>query len=1047
MKKPIGLFHHPGLAKCLSKVLLIPALCLGFCVSVSAQTRTITGKVLSDDGPAPGATVAVQGTNTVALTDADGEFSLAVPADATIEISYFGYRTEVIPVGSRSRFDVSLTADVNVMETVIAIGYGTQKKALNTGATLNVTGDAIAKRNTLTPLQALQGQTPGMLITQDSGQPGKGMTVIIRGQGTNGDTAPLYIIDGVPGDLSLVNPADIQSIDVLKDAASAAIYGAQAANGVVLVTTRQGSKGRAQVTFDMYYGIQNVARYAPMLNAEQYKIIMNEQAVNSGAPIHDFAAMAEAGYGADTNWVKEMFVKNAAMQNYSVGITGGTDVSNYLISFNYTGQEGIAGGREVSNYERYGFRINTEHKLFGDLLTVGENLNLTFRNDTGIPDQGVYWNGLRSAFSVSPITPLYGPNQFGSKYNDTTGSPWNDKDGNPVGMMMEGRGRNLNRNQNLFGNIYAVLRPLEGLQIRSSLGLDQSSYNSRGYQPLYSFSADSHNKEHTRANQSAGGGHILTWVNTANYDFTVADDHAIGVMIGMEAIRNSGVNVSAENVDLQSQFDSWEYAWVDNTRGQDVSLKRAGGSPWDMERRVSYFGRATYNYKEKYLFNATLRRDGSGKYAKGYRWGTFPSVSAGWVVSNEPFMERLVSSRALDYLKLRASWGQVGNQNARYFQYAAPINTGAWYVFGDPKTANTQGAYPNRLPNPELSWETSQQINVGIDARFFGGRLDMNLDWYQKTTIDWIVRAPVLATAGAEAPDINGGDVRNSGVELSFSWADRIGDFSYRIGLNGAYNKNSVGNIATRDKMIHGAIQGLYNNSPESWRVEKGHAIGYFWGFQTAGIFQNQQQIDEHRAAGLGFLQPNPVPGDVIFVDQNRNGSVGDEDKVDIGDGIPDWTAGFNIELGWKGIDLAINGYGMFDYQIAQSYRDQGNKYGNYTTAILDRWTGEGTSNRIPRVTDTNVNWFFSDLFLHKADFLRVSNIALGYDLARVINVNWMSKFRIYTQVQNPFTFTKYNGMDPEIAFGSPDNPWVHGVDVGFYPRPRIVMFGASLTF
>ncbi len=1047
MKKPIGLFPQPGLVKCLSKALLIPALCLGFCVSVSAQTRTITGTVLSDDGPIPGATVTVQGTGTVTLTGADGAFSLAVPADATLEIGYFGYQTEVIPVGSRTRFDVRLTADVNVLDAVVAIGYGTQKKALNTGATLNVTGEAIAERNTLSPLQALQGSTPGMSIISETGQPGGDIKVIIRGQGTIEGTGPLYVIDGVPGDISRLNPADIQSLDVLKDAASAAIYGAQAANGVVLVTTRQGSKGKAQVSFDMYYGIQNVARTMPLLNANEYMTIMNEQAVNSGSAMIDFGSLN--GVGADTDWVKQMFKKNAAMSNYNIGISGGTEDSNYLISLNYTDQEGIAGGKQVSNYERYGFRINTEHKLFGNLLTIGENLYLSFVNRNGIAVGDQYGSTLRGAFNTSPIVPVYSDNNiYDSPYNDTSDSEWYNSDGNPYAMMMT-TNNNENRSQNIFGNIYAVLRPIQGLQIRTSFGLDHGSYDGRNYNPIYQFGVYSRNTE-TRVNQNAGNGNTFTWTNTANYDFTVADDHSIGVMIGMEAIQNRGINVSGENINLLMQFNDWEHAYLNNATGsEDISKIRAQGSPNDINKRASYFGRVTYNYKEKYLFNATLRRDGSSKYAKGYRWGTFPSVSAGWVVSNEPFMERLVTSRALDYLKIRASWGQVGNQNAPNFRYAAPISTStgdpyAFYTFGSGKV-NVAGAFPTTLANPALSWETSQQIDLGLDARFLGGRLDMSFDWYQKTTIDWMVEAPIVATAGAGAPYINGGDVRNSGVELSLSWSERVGEFSYRIGVNGAYNKNSVGNIATADGIIHGRTNQLFDNSEEAWRTQEGHAIGYFWGYQTAGIFQNQAEIDAHRASGKGFLQPNPVPGDVIFVDQDGNGSVNTDDKIDLGNGIPKFNLGLNLELSWKGIDLAVNAYGMFGHKILQSYRGHTNKQANYSKAILGRWTGEGTSNKMPRVTETNINWQFSDLYLQKGDFVRIGTITLGYDFSRIVNANWMSKLRIYAQLQNPFTFTKYDGMDPEIGYGP--QSWVSGVDIGYYPRPRIAMLGASITF
>jgi TonB-linked SusC/RagA family outer membrane protein len=681
------------------------------------------------------------------------------------------------------------------------------------------------------------------------------------------------------------------------------------------------------------------------------------------------------------------------------------------------------------------------------MLTVGENLNLTFVNNTGISVGNQYNSTLRSAFGISPIVPVYSDNNiYDSPFNDTSDSDWNKGDGNPYASMM--MRNSLNRSQKLFGNIYAVLRPIAGLQIRTNFGLDHNSYDNRSYTPIYQFGIYSRNTT-TRVNQGAGNGNTFTWTNTAQYDFNVADDHAIGVMLGMEAIQNRGINVSGENVNLLSQFNDWDHAYLNNTTGTEANDEiRARGNPSDIEKRSSYFGRVTYNYKEKYLFNATLRRDGSSRYARGHRWGTFPSFSAGWVASNEPFMESLVASRALDYLKVRASWGQVGNQNAPNFQYAAPISTStgdpyANDVFGTGKV-NVAGAFPTRLANPEFGWETSQQINAGFDARFLGGRLDMSFDWYQKTTIDWMVRAPVVATAGADAPWINGGDVRNSGVELALNWNDRVGEFIYRIGINGSYNKNNVRDIPTADKTIHGVTNQLYDNAEEAWRVQNGHAMGYFWGYETAGIFQNQAQIDAHRASGKGFLQPNPVPGDAIFVDQDGNGIVDPSDKIDLGNGIPKFNMGFNVELSWKGVDFAVSGYGMFGNKILQSYRNSG-RMSNYTKAVLGRWTGEGTSNRIPRVTETNNNIQFSDLYLQKGDFLRISTVTLGYDFSRLVNVNWMSRLRVYGQVQNALTFTKYDGMDPEIGFGP--EPFVTSVDIGYYPRPRIVMFGAQLTF
>ena len=407
----------------------------------------------------------------------------------------------------------------------------------------------------------------------------------------------------------------------------------------------------------------------------------------------------------------------------------------------------------------------------------------------------------------------------------------------------------------------------------------------------------------------------------------------------------------------------------------------------------------------------------------------------------------------MDYLKIRVSWGQVGNANISAYQYLAPIkNTNTHYFFGNDITsasatlATYWGAYPSRLANEDVTWETSEQTNIGLDARFLSGRLNMNFDFYIKTTKDWLVQPPILATAGTGAAYINGGDVKNTGIELNLTWNDNIGkDFRYNVGFNMAYNKNKVGNIPTEDGMVHGSSAVIYDNAPEIYRAKNGEPIGYFWGFKTAGIFQNQQEINDWIAAGNGVLQADVQPGDVKYYDVNHDGVIDDNDKVNLGNGIPDVTMGFSLGFDYKGFDFSVQTNGAFGQQIVQSYRGFTNSKANYTTRILDRWTGEGTSNTIPRVTEQNINWQFSDLFVQDADYLRISSIMLGYDFAKLLKVAAISQARLYFQVQNAFTFTKYDGMDPEIGYGT-DN-WVSGIDVGYYPRPRIFLVGVNLKF
>ena len=547
-----------------------------------------------------------------------------------------------------------------------------------------------------------------------------------------------------------------------------------------------------------------------------------------------------------------------------------------------------------------------------------------------------------------------------------------------------------------------------------------------------------------------GNSTTWTWTNTVSYDFEVKDN-SINVLLGTEATSFTGTFLQAQSGGLKQGFDDWSHAWIDNTtstsNGDGLS---ANGKPEDVCRTISYFARVGWNYKERYMATATMRIDGSSRFASGHRFGYFPSVSAGWVLTNEAFME---NANWVDFLKLRISWGRVGNQNIDNYQYLSPIKLdNTYYLFGDQTgaeaMANYWGAYPNRLGNNKLKWETSEQTNIGLDARFINGHLGVNIDYYIKKTKDWLVVAPILATAGAGAPYINGGDVKNNGLEIGLDWNDNIGNnFLYNIGFNAAYNKNKVGNIPTSDGIIHGLTAQLYDNSPEFYRASNGKPIGYFWGYKTAGIFQNQAQIDDYRNRNYGFLQNNPQPGDVIFVDVNGDGVINDDDKVDLGNGMPKFTYGFNIGFSYKGFDFTANASGSAGNKIVQSYRNQSNFKSNYTGEIMERWTGEGTSNRIPRVTESNINWLFSDLYVHNGRFLRLTNLTIGYDFAKLFTCRYVSQVRVYAQIQNLFTITPYNGMDPEIGYGVEDKGWVSGVDLGYYPRPRTFLFGVNLKF
>lgn len=1024
------------------------------------NAQNVTGQVVSatDQEPLIGASVKVEGANIGSVTDIDGNFTVAAKGGQTLVVSYLGFITQKVAVPTNgAKLSIVLEEDRHSLDEVVVVGYGVQKKKLVTGATLQVKGDDVARLNTSNPLQALQGQTPGMTIISQSGQPGEGLKVNIRGLGTTGSSGPLYIIDGVRGDIATVNPADIESIDVLKDAASAAIYGSQSANGVVLVTTKNGKEGRSVVSFDAYYGWQSAPRKVDMLNAEQYMTIMDEANVNSGnAPynwdnyksIWNYDAEGNKLGVIDTDWVDAMFKDNAETYSANLSVSGGNQKGNYALSMGYMNQEGIVGGKEVSNYSRYNFRVNSEYQVIDKFLKIGEQASFIYYKKNGIGVGNAYNNTLRGAFGTSPLSPIYSDNgRYNLPYNDTSDSDWANGDGNPYGAMMT---KNNNRTQNvtITANAYAEMEFIKNLKFRSTLGVKYDSNNSRSFTPLYHFSVYDYNDTRTKVSQGANDGFGITWTNTLNYIFDVKEHH-FDAMVGYEVYRTEGQSIYGANGSLRDGFDTWKYAYLSNgtATNQEQGLS-VSGTPWDEERMVSYFGRIGWNYKETYMATATIRRDGSSRFAKGHRFGTFPSISAGWVVTNEKFMAPV--TKVMDYFKLRASWGQVGNQNIGNYMYLAPMTfSNHFYNFGTTlgSDADVWGAVPTRLGNDEITWETSEQFDLGFDARFLQQRLNVNFDFYVKTTKDWLVQPPVLATVGTGAPYINGGDVKNTGVELALSWHDRIGkDFNYYVNVNGAYNKNKVGNIPNEDGIIHGESGSvLYDNSGEFYRASNGEPIGYFWGYKTAGIFQNQKEIDDWVAAGNGVLQSNPQPGDMKYFDVNHDGVINDSDKVNLGNGMPDFNFGFTLGFDYKGLDFSVTANAQTGNKIVQTYRNMTTTTANYTTKILGRWTGEGTSNSIPRVTNTNINYQFSDLFIQDGDFLRISNITLGYDFAKLLNCKYINQCRLYAQVQNAFTFTKYDGMDPEIGYGN--SGWVSGIDYGYYPRPRTFLFGVNLKF
>ncbi len=1052
------------------------------------QTKKVSGTVVDATGPVIGASIMEKGTSNGTVTDLDGNYSLSVGPNATLVVTYVGFKPYEVRVGNESRIDVTLEEDNTNLDEVVVIGYGTQKKKLITGATVQVKGEDIAKLNTTNALEAMQSSTPGVQITSSSNQPGKGYKVYIRGIGTTGNSAPLYVIDGVAGgSLDDINPADIESIDVLKDAASAAIYGARAANGVILVTTKQGKAGKIEISYNGAVGWSNAYKRPQLLNAQQFMTIIDEYTFNTSGQKMDWAGFipqdvitkVNSGWSG-TDWWGKFENKNAVQQNHSVTLTGGTDRSKFAMSYTYTGNEGIMGADQASYYKRHTIRINSDHVLLKakdfDVITIGENISIGYTRNHDLAEDGMYWSYIHSLLQTSPFMPQYAYNgdtyyyqgfdgvvRYGQGWNSSLFSnPWENLSKGGFNSMAE------SRSVNTSATAFTVIQPIKGLRLRSQFNYNWGSGGYRGYgEPASSGYGNATSIVYTN-NQSAWLNTNWSVENTLTYDLPIISGHKISAMVGQTfqstawSFNLAGSNKVSYGEQLAT-LKGWDSAWLSNFKvlnSTDVTLT---GKPNDEEYLASWFGRLTWDWNETYMATVTMRYDGSSIFTDGKRWGFFPSVSAGWVVSNEPFMQSTKSW--MDFFKLRASWGQNGNKDIAKYQYMATIalsgeagDSGykfgsdmATSVAGTPKT----GAYANIVPNPDLTWETSEQLDLGFDARFLNSRLGVNFDWYKKTTKDWLIGGNLLAIYGTNPAAINGGDVQNTGVELALTWNDQIGkDFRYNVGVNFATNKNKVTRIANDNHYINGPASVLSQGTEYIYRAEEGKPIGYFYGMSYSGIWQNQEQIDAARAAGKAVLD-SAMPGDMIWDDYNGDGVItyaeGDNcDRHEIGNPNPDIMLGVNLGFTWRGLDFAVNGAGAFGMQIMRSYRSYSDApYQNYDTTILERWTGEGTSNTQPHITSTgseNVNWV-STRYMEDADYFKIKTVTLGYDFKNIWKACPFQQLRLYVQAQNLYTFTKYTGLDPEVGNSAGGNGWASGIDLGLYPPSRTYLIGASIKF
>lgn len=993
-----------------------------------------------------GATVLVEGTTKGTITDIDGSYSLNdIANDATLAVSYIGYETQLIPIDGRSRIDVSLGIEANELDEIVVVGYGRQKKKVVTGAIASIDADEITQAPVTRIDQALQGRTPGVQVTNQSGQPGEEPTVRIRGTGTTGNPTPLYVVDGLPvAGIDYLNPGDIESIDVLKDAASAAIYGARAANGVVLITTKGASEGAMRVAYDGYYGAQNAVNKIEMLNAEEYVMMMNEGARNAGLS-EPFETQEIPAY--DTDWQDALFQTNAPMQSHQISLSGGNKKSKYLSSVSYFTQDGIIGG-EKSKFDRYTGRINATHKA-NDYITVGGNIGYTHLTRRSISSNTSFNGAYSSALNLDPLTPL-----IEDRESMLNSYPFNiepvvtNSDGefygisqlvgaeivNPLALIETDNSQT--RKDQIVGNMYAEIQPIQNLRIKSSYGVDLSYILDDGFRPEYFLNGAQLN-EITSVSKNIQRYSSWQWENTASYDFSINEKHAIGILAGTTANELKFENLSGFNTGIPTDDPDNVYL----NQAIDTS-DVAGGGAWD-EALYSIFGRINYSYNDKYSITTILRRDGSSKFGFNNRYGIFPSIGVAWVVSDEPFMNSL---DYINYAKLRGSWGINGSQAIGNYQFLSSIDQNRVYN-------GSVGASPASTGNADLQWEESRQFNVGLDFGLLENQVQGSLDYYVKNTKGLLETVLIPGYVGNNAPVANVGSVRNEGVELALNYRNKSGPVGYYIGVNGGYNKNTMTEIGNEQGVIPGAGWALESSVT---RTEEGLPIAYFWGYETNGIFQSENDIFSHIGSSGQILQPNAKPGDVIFVDVNKDGVINEDDRTFIGNPTPEFTYGANVSFDYKGFDLSLFFQGAAGHQIFNGLQRRDLIFTNRTTAVLDRWTGEGTSDVEPRFTwiDTNGNNRVSDLYIENGDYLRLRNVQFGYTFSpEMMKKVGGQSLRFYVSGENILTLTNYTGTDPEIgAQGFFDNngnfnAFNVGIDRAVYPQARTFRVGVSLTY
>jgi TonB-linked SusC/RagA family outer membrane protein len=1020
-----------------------------FSVYGHAQEASINGKVIDETGmPIPGATILLKGTLSSVATDFDGRFQIKAPTNGVLSISFIGYKTVLESINGRTQLQVKMYTASQDLNEVVVVGYGTQKKSVVTGAISSVRAKDLEKVPNGRIEQALQGRVSGVTIAASSGQPGSTSTIRIRGITTFGDGGnnPLWVVDGVvvdAGGIGFLNQSDIESMEVLKDAASAAIYGTRAATGVILVTTKKGKSGKITVNYNGFAGVSSPEKTLDLLNATQYATILNEKSVAAGGPIRFSDPSA---FGEGTDWQKQIFNTSAFRYSHELSISGGNDVSNFYASFGVQNQDGIVLS-EISNYDKKNFRLNSTHKI-SKVFTFGQTFGFSRQKSVGIGNTNNEYGGpLASAISLDPLTPVVetDPVVINSKYTnpamirDANGNPYAISEfvggemTNPLAYVQTRLG-GYNWSDDMVGNAYLEATISKHFKLRTTFGGKMSYWGNQGFTPVYYLSATSKVDENNYG-QSENSSFAWNVENIATYSNSIGD-HNFTVLLGQGSyVDNIGGGSGTTMYGLPIE------SYKDASFNFDIPMAKRTSSTYDQteHKLSSLFARVNYDFKEKYLFTGIVRRDGSTRFGENNKFGVFPSFNLGWVVTKEDFWKE---SEILNSLKIRGGYGVVGNDAIPDFRYLSVVQGGYNYAFGNQGQIST--GYANlTLDNPDLRWEETSQANIGFESRFFHD-LSLTVDVYNKTT-NGILRSiniPGYVGAGAN-PTGNIADMENRGIEVELGYRKQFGDFNFSASGNFAYLENEVTYVASDSDYIVGDAS--FQSMGTVTRTQVGQSYNSFYGFKTAGIFQNDAEVAAYTNASGGLIQPKARPGDFRWVDTDGNGSINDDDKQFLGSSIPKYTFGLTLNLDYKNFDFMAFAQGAAGNKVFQGLHRLDIANVNYQTDAMGRWTGEGTSNDYPRLTDDDTNGNFgkmSNFHLENGDYLRLKLIQLGYSLpTNVVSQVGASKIRFYLTGENLFTLTKYTGYDPEIGGG------VFGIDKGVYPQAKTFLFGVNLQF